>query len=169
MKKILFTLLLAALSVAGQAQIIKSNSVKVKVTEESITDGKTSWQYLGLGGGGMIEDAPILVEYNYLKTISGTFDYSVVPYFGGGAAVGWGMGDGNFYAHVQPFVGVMLGGPSLRFDMRVAPTLFVCDEAYLAIMFEPGVWIGHFYLGIAAGVEVGDGEGCALSRIGWSF
>ena len=188
MKKLFFTLFLVTLSLVGEAQIIKSNSVKTNVKVESLSDGKKDWFYIGAGyGPAWYEDyyydswagysikeeyteLPLMLEFNYMRAISGTFDYSVVPYFGGGAALGIGTEDGNFYGHLQPFLGVMLGGPSFRFDIRAAPTLYMVDDDwYGSLLFEPGVWFNHFYFGFGIGFEFDDMEACGMIRTGWSF
>lgn len=183
MKKLFLTLFLVTLSLVGEAQIIKSNSVNVKVREEQLSDGKKDWFYLGVGFGPawyehwdwywdeyeQTTEAPLMLEFDYMRALSGAFDYNVVPYVGGGAALGIGINEGYFYAHLQPFLGVMLGGPSFRFDIRVAPTLYLVNDLYGSLLFEPGVWFNHFYFGLGIGFEFDDMEACGMIRTGWSF
>ena len=170
MKKILISLLLASFVFSSQAQIIKSNSVNVKVKESQNTDGKQQWLYLGLAGGGCDDYGAGMVEFNYLRAISGTFDDNVVPYVGGGVALGYSPTEEGIYLHIQPMVGAMLGGTTVRFDIRLAPTLYVLEDEFRGcVLVEPGVWFGQFHIGAGVGWDFDDGDVCGMFRLGLSF
>lgn len=168
MKKIIITFFLIAIAATGHAQIITSNSRKVKVHEEQLAEGKTSMMFVGLGVTGCEDFGALKAEFNYLKALSRTFSDNVVPFVGGGVGLGVSPDEG-YYVHLQPFVGVMLGGPSLRFDLRLAPTLVLCDDIYLGLLVEPGVWVGNFFLGGGAGYEVFDEGMLYRVHLGLSF
>ena len=169
MKKIIITFFLIAIAATGHAQIITSSSRKVKVHEEqAFVEGKTSKMFVGLGGAGCEDFGAIVAEFNYLKALSRTFSDNVVPFVGGGVGLGVSPDEG-VYVHLQPFVGVMLGGPSLRFDLRLAPTFMVCDEGYFGILIEPGVWFSNFFFGGGLGYDILEGGLMGMGRIGLSF
>lgn len=84
------------------------------------------------------------VQGGWLYSLVGDINKSFSPYVGAEGTIGIG-GDGSFAIQVGANVGVMLGSPSFRFDLRIQPQLTYFNEIYY---FYESVYInGDNYYG----------------------
>lgn len=182
MRKALLALLAISLCGVVHAQIINAGSVKVKTTTEILWPGKSAW-FIGLNAGIMpmgeeeyygykhhrMDKKNAILEGGYIGAFSGTLASKFVPVYGASVGMGYGFQKENFYMHLKPFIGLMLGDPSFRLDLSLSPTAHLMDGVRCYVWLEGGIWISHFYLGISTRwpfVDVGEG---LMGRIAWIF
>lgn len=168
----------------AQAQIMKSSSTTMKLQVREEPRDSNDVMYIGLGAGvvNTVEDfdkfvpyyAPVFLEIGVLRTLV-DFNGNVVPFIGADMAGGVSMARG-FHYHAGPFVGLMLGKPAFRLDLRIQPSFEYCalgarqettytaysspeggiygskldEKNYFGVLFnfQASVWIRRFGVGV---------------------
>ena len=175
-KKAALLLMLSLLAIPINAQIMKANSTTMKTTvvPAQPSDRKNLF-YVGMGYGTIntVKDftqwSPKFdagfVEFGFAGTLA-DYQKSVVPIIGLDLAAG--IGTSGLYIESGPFVGLLIGKPTFRFDMRIQPAVYYCNggkyyekelmygltstaqEDYFNVLFalDAGVWIHSFNVGI---------------------
>lgn len=129
MRKVFIILALCFLAVTASAQTKKT------VTTRTVTTHYTAQQstyYVGIGGGEydyMKDSVPIDrgalgLQVGYLYSLYGDINKSFTPYVGGEATLGIDPSNGiTLAAQLGAAVGVMIGSPKFRIDLRLQPQL----------------------------------------------
>ena len=203
MKRIVLVILGLLLMLPVEAQIMRSKSTTLGTRVVSTGTSKTKKQtltYIGLGSGPVntIEDFssaapfffPAFIEGGVIHALA-DIENTAVPFVGVDVALGLNLSSGNFAPYFQsgPFVGLLIGKPSFRFDLRLQPSFNYCvdglrnesvaggeygttvhtswikDYGGVLLTTEASVWLGHFNVGIRY-VPLYKG---IMGRIRWRF
>ena len=197
MKRVVLLLALCLLTFSVSAQKItstKSNKrtytypVQPTIKYVGATVGYYEYKHVPVSYGGyddIYEEGTTIynqllgIQGGYLYSLFGDMNKSFTPYVGGEVLLGYNTDGESITAQLGAAVGVMIGRPSFRLDVRIQPELtywsdcYIDDEIYVyefgwihpdsQTIFRPnlalrvGMWINHFNLYLQYHNVVGGG------------
>ena len=170
MKKVVLLLALCLLTFSVSAQRItstKSNkrTYSYPVQPSFIYAGATYGTYHYEKGDDRFQDDVVGIQGGYLYSLAGDMNKSFTPYIGGEGLLGLSIMRAGMVVQVNGAIGVMVGQPSFRLDVRLQPGLTFWSNCYYEYfgnyysvhnnskaLFQPnlalrvGMWINHFNL-----------------------
>lgn len=203
---VLLTLgLLLVLPVNAQIMRSKSTTLGTRVVSTGSSNTNTqTWAYIGAGAGPVntVGDFTTAVPYFTACFLEGGVmrmlsdeEGKAVPFVGVDVALGVSPDSDNsgLYFQSGPFLGLLIGKPSFRFDLRLQPSFSYCINGYrqeqknynviddgtgqyqstmqvedyggVLLATEASIWLGHFNVGIRY-IPLYSG---IMGRIRWRF